>query len=192
MCYELVVASWIAVVGTGQSNRDQVIGHLEARFGRAGIAIGGFRQLRCHEINGETISGYDLVRIGSGADRIELARPAREPELCGWGFERAAFEQADQWLNDGSLVSFATAGPLECRRDGHWASIERRMTKPGLVVLSLRPHSLTKIVLALPDPVDAIELPASDNEAEAFLHRCAQWVQLRLRSEACIAAQRSS
>jgi len=161
---------WVALVGTREAGREGIAQRLETALKDVGLRIGGFRQEALCGSERDRIAGYDLVRVGR-AGRVPLARKAVNPELCEWGFAAEAFRRAQRWLTEEADVRFATAGRLEAAERGHWAAIAAAVEQPGILILSVRPNVLTTIALRLPDPEDALELPASEPDVSEFLLR---------------------
>lgn len=161
---------WVALVGTRETGRGGITRRLEAALSDEGLRMGGFRQEAIGGPGRRQVDGYDLVRVG-GPERAPLARKAVEPEMCEWGFAAEAFETARSWLRQPCDVRFATAGRLEAAGRGHWPAIAEALQQPGLLILSLRPNVLASIALRLPDPEDALELPAGEPETSEFILR---------------------
>ena len=161
---------WIAVVGAGRDGRADVLVELARALVTAGARVGGFLQKT--RWSGDTIEGYDLVHPVSG-ERVALAREDHGvPELCRWTFSEAAFDAARQWTLEGEHdVVFVEAGRLEAAERGHWPTVARALAVQPLTVLSIRRGVLASVALRLPDPIDAIELPAGDHEVERFVAR---------------------
>ncbi len=161
---------WVALVGPRGAGRGGIARRLEAALEDAELRVGGFRQESVGTPGRRHSGGYDLVRVGS-EERVPLARKSAEPELCDWAFAAESFERARGWLQEPCDVHFATAGRLEAAGRGHWPAIARAAQRPGLLVLSLRPGVLAAIALRLPDPEDALELPAGEPEISGFILR---------------------
>lgn len=161
---------WIAVVGARQVGRSALVQRLGHALHDAGVPVGGFVQLPC--VEGDELSGYDLVHITRG-ETVPLARESKtDPELCRWGFFDHAFETARRWtLADPHAVTFVEAGRLEAAERGHWPTLLASLGERPLTVVSIRPSVLASVALRLPDPIDAIELPADSDEVERFVAR---------------------
>ena len=161
---------WIAVVGSRPEGRDGVLDALIAALGSAGTRVGGLIQ-RTRWTDG-VIAGYDLCHPTRG-EALALAREdAIAPELCRWRFVPEAFAQARRWtLEEPCDAVLLEAGRLEAAERGHWRTILDALATERLVVLSVRRGVLAHVALALPDPLDAIELPAAPSEVAAFVAR---------------------
>ena len=158
---------WVAVVGTREQGRREVVGAVAAALAAAGIRVGGVINDRVTE-SGETV-GYDVVDHATGA-RAALARESTDPRLCKWGFSKEGFAAARGWLLGSTAEALLLElGSLEAAGEGHFPTVRELLAAPGRVlVLGVRPHALARIGLGLPDPADGIELPASPAEIEAF------------------------
>ena len=68
---------------------------------------------------------------------------------------------------------------LEGSGEGHWDALQDALQRPdGLLLLAMRPHSVGRIALCLPDPVDSLEVPCTPEEEAEFTQR----LQEHLRS----------
>lgn len=161
---------WIAVIGNGRDGRAEVAEATARVLLAAGARLGGFLQ-RTRRV-GDAIEGYDLVHPATGATEPLAREDAESPELCRWSFDDAAFARARRWTleGDGDVV-FVEAGRLEAAKRGHWPTLMGALATRPLTVLSIRRGVLASVALALPDPIDAIELPAPADEVERFVAR---------------------
>lgn len=161
------------MVGNGRDGRGAVVEALVAALAGAGARVGGFVQRT--RWSGDVIEGYDLVRAGTD-EVLPLAREDVEsPELCRWTFAEDAFDVARRWVLEGDEdVVFVEAGRLEAAKRGHWETLIGALEARPWTVLAIRRGVLASVALELPDPVDAIELPASEGDIERFLARVRQ------------------
>ena len=165
------MGDWIAIVGSREQGREDVVRRLVAALQSAGVGVAGFVQTP--RFDGEHVVGIDVMRLATG-DRVPLAHHAGGADLdvCEWVFSPAAFETAAEWaLSGSSAVCFVEAGRLEAAEGGHWATIVRSLNERPLTVLAIRPRVLASVALRLPDPVDSIELPADVDEIARFCVR---------------------
>lgn len=170
MTSNLSGARWIAVIGNGRDGRGAVTERLAEALREAGASLGGFLQRTRWQ--GDVIEGYDLVHPSTGEAAALAREDASAPELCRWGFSPEGFELARRWtLERDRDVVFVEAGRLEAARRGHWPALVAALERSPLTVLSIRRGVLASVALALPDPIDAIELPADADEVERFVRR---------------------
>ena len=164
---------WIAVVGSGPDGRGAVLEELAATLCADGARVGGFIQRT--RWDGDAIEGYDLVHPTRG-EACPLAREdAQAPELCRWRFAEPAFETARRWTLEGEHdVVMLEAGRLEAAARGHWQTVLDALAAGPLVVLAVRRGVLAGVALALPDPLDAIELPAGADDVRDFVARVSE------------------
>lgn len=165
------MGEWIAVVGSRQDGREDVVRRLAQTLKSVGVAVAGFAQVS--RFDGDRLVGIDVQRLATG-DSVSLAKKASgsDPDLCEWVFSPAAFETTAQWaVEDSAPVCFAEAGRLEAAEGGHWATIVRAVHERPLTVLAIRPTVLVSVALRLPDPVDSIELPEDADEIARFCER---------------------
>jgi nucleoside-triphosphatase THEP1 len=161
---------WVAIVGSRSDGRHEVLGRLHGALRSAGVPFTGFLQEPRDEEGGRRL-GYDLVDVATG-ERRALARESREPRMCSWGFDPDAFALARRWVERDAAVSVLELGRLEAAEDGHWPAALSVLSRPGrLVVLGIRASVLAPIAVRLPDPEDAVELPASPREIDHFIER---------------------
>ncbi|MEZ4340450.1 MAG: DUF2478 domain-containing protein [Sandaracinaceae bacterium] len=161
---------WIAVIGSGRDGRVAVIEAMARALSRAGARLGGFVQRT--RWTDDAIEGYDLVHPSTGEAEALAREDGTAPELCRWSFDEDAFARARQWTLDGELdVVFVEAGRLEAAKRGHWPTLMGALAARSLTVLSIRRGVLASVALELPDPIDAIELPAGADEVERFVAR---------------------
>lgn len=161
---------WIAVVGSRPEGRDGVLDALIAALGSAGTRVGGLIQRT--RWTGGVIAGYDLCHPTRGETHALAREDTIAPELCRWRFVPEAFAQARRWtLEEPCDAVLLEAGRLEAAERGHWRTILDALATERLVVLSVRRGVLAHVALALPDPLDAIELPAAPPEVAAFVAR---------------------
>jgi nucleoside-triphosphatase THEP1 len=163
------MAHWSAIVGAAGSNKYDFVKRLAERLRAAGLSVGGFAQPLVRAPDGTPI-GWDVENLATG-ERITLARPSAQPELCTYAFEPDAFETAARWLGMRADVVVAEGvGKLEAAGNGHWTALCRLVadqTAPQIVI-GIRDTSLAAIALSLPDPEAHIQLPADEPEAIAF------------------------
>jgi len=161
---------WVAIIGAGRDGRVDAVDGLARRLSAGGRAVGGFLQRTVYAA-GEEIVGYDVVRV-PGGDAIPLARESSDPELCRWSFDPQTFDTARGWTLDRPLdVAFVEAGRLEAAERGHWRTVLESLRTQPLTVVCIRRGVLASVALRLPDPLDALELPASEAEVAAFQER---------------------
>ena len=179
------MSPWIAIVGRREDGRERVTLRLWQRLAGRGLRVVGFVQDPVH-VEGEHI-GYDVWNPSTD-DRAPLARISEDAELCNWGFEELGWEAARRWsLRDPGDVCFIEAGRREAAQRGHWQTLVDALVAQPLSVLSIRPSVLASIAFRLPDPVDAIELPADEAEIDAFIGR----VQALLRQTTLASPQQA-
>ncbi|MBX3269321.1 MAG: DUF2478 domain-containing protein [Sandaracinaceae bacterium] len=164
---------WVAVVGSGPDGRGAVLDELAGALQAEGARVGGFIQRT--RWAGDTIVGYDLVHPTRGESCALAREDPHAPELCRWRFVEPAFETARRWTLEGEHdVVMLEAGRLEAAARGHWQTVLDALAAGPLVVLAVRRGVLAGVALALPDPLDAIELPAGAGDVEGFVARVAE------------------
>lgn len=158
--------AWAAIIGGKRDGKREALEALFADFDRLGVR---FRALHQEPLEDEgRICGYDLLQAPAG-DRIPLARTSSNPTLCDLEFYGQAFERGRDWVQAPADVVVLPVGKLEIAKTGHWPAIDQALNRARtLSVLSVRPHLLASLALALPDPVAHIELPAAPGELTAF------------------------
>lgn len=166
---------WIAIVGTRADGRHDVLARLHRELTERNRRVAGFLQVPLEEA-GERV-GYDLVELNRGA-RVPFARESDAPRICNWAFAPEAFAAAHRWVvEEEADVSMLEVGRIEAAEDGHWPAVLSALRVPGrTVVLGIRPAVLASIALRLPDPVDALELPAGGAQISAFVDRLGRTV----------------
>ena len=172
------MGQWSAVVGRSKLEKDRVALEVARNLARRGIRVGGFVQLRSHDDDGELI-GWDVCRVSDG-ERYALARRSSDPDLCSYRFDDDAFALAKAWSREepAEVVFIGGVGKLEAAERGHWpvlSELVERADGPH-VVACIRDTSLSTIALRLPDPVEALELPAADDVVRAFTDAVAERV----------------
>lgn len=157
-------------MGTREDGREDVLRSLGRALERHGVGVGGFIQTPLEQ--GVERVGYDVVSMASG-EHVALARgSSSSPEMCNWAFADSGFARARDWALEGPHgVAFLEAGRLEAAERGHWPAILDSLRTRPLTVLGIRRTVLSAVALRLPDPVDALELPSSRDEAERFIQR---------------------
>lgn len=168
------MSPWAAIVGTRETGRPEAMERLLPILRGAGLRLGGFVQERVYR--DDTLLGYDVVDLASG-ERAQLARESGpDADLCSWAFEPSAFETCRRWASAGTYdITLLELGRLEAAGTGHWQLANDILQNDGgLVLIQLRPHVLAQIALQLPDPVDGLELPASEEEIGGFGTRIAE------------------
>jgi nucleoside-triphosphatase THEP1 len=163
-----MTGQWTAIVGWGEQGREATTRRVVEALRSQGKRVGGCLQDKV--IENDEIVGYDLIDL-DGGERHALARPSEDPELCNWGFRHEVFDRIRKRVVDSDYdVVVLELGPIEARGRGHWPTVEALLDRDGsLPLLCIRPRSLSRIALELPDPVAGIELPASDGEFEDFV-----------------------
>lgn len=157
--------TWATIVGQRDDGRMRFAAEVASELRRRGLSVQGFVE-EPFEVDGER-KGWDLVRISDEARR-PLARRSPEPNLCGYHFSEAVFDEARAELDEAADVTLLTAGKLEAQGQGHWPAIESAM-RSRVAVLLIRPHLLSRFAVALPDPIAALELPAPSEAIGAFV-----------------------
>lgn len=153
---------WAALVGRGSDGRDEAVEDIVAGLRRAGLSVGGLAQQRCGD-------GYEVVDLASGA-RCAVAYTSPTPEMCDLAFRHEVFDDLrHQMATQRYDVVIMPVGRLEARGAGHWPNIRDRLDdEDTLVILCLRPMILAAVALDLPDPIEALELPAPGDRIAAF------------------------
>lgn len=170
------MADWVALIGERRAGRDAVLDRLLCAWRADGVDLGGC--LQPSRKRGDEVVGYDLVDLATGHTQ-PLARPSFEPKLCGYSFSDEAFAwMRAQLAEQRPALTVLPCAKLEGSGEGHWAALQDALQRPdGLVLVAMRPHSVARIALRLPDPIDSLEVPCSPEEEAEFLAR----VQSRLR-----------
>lgn len=164
------MGQWALISGERREGRDDVIRPMAERWRAAGLSVGGCTQVPVpggpDDQDGPL--GYDALGF-DGAVR-PVARLAANPTLCGFRFEQATFDAIRTELaNQRPEITVLPGAKLESAEEGHWPSVQDALQRPGtLLVLVLRPHLLSRVVLKLPDPVAYLELPGAPDQIEAF------------------------
>jgi hypothetical protein len=169
------MADWVALIGERRAGRDAVMTRLLDTLRGDGVTLGGCAQPAL-EAGGDVV-GYDLVDLASGRT-LPLARPSAAPQLCGYAFEADTFAwmRAELARRPPALTVLPCA-KLEASGEGHWGALQDALHRPeGLVLVAMRPHSVARLALSLPDPADGLGVPCTAEE-EAFTAR----LQARLR-----------
>ncbi len=68
-------------------------------------------------------------------------------------------------------MPFLEVGRLEAAERGHWETLLATLESPRLAIVGVRRGVLSNVALRLPDPVDALELPAEPGEVDEFIAR---------------------
>lgn len=169
---------WIAIVGAREHGRLELTHRLRADLERRGTRVTGFVQEPCLDAD-QSVVGYDLVDLATGR-RVPLARDSDRPLICNWGFDDRAFALAHEWALRPADVSVVEVGRLEAGERGHWGTVLSALREPGrLVLLGIRPNVVASVAVRLPDPIEAIELPAEAGQIEAFVRRVGSLVAQR-------------
>ncbi|MCA9553733.1 MAG: DUF2478 domain-containing protein [Myxococcales bacterium] len=171
------MADWVALIGERRAGRDEVLERLLAALRAQGVDLGGCVQPSL-KAKGEVV-GYDLVDLASGRT-LPLARPSFEPQLCGYAFEQGSFAwMRAELAQRRPALTILPCAKLEGSGEGHWDALQDALQRPdGLLLLAMRPHSVGRIALCLPDPVDSLEVPCTPEEEAEFTQR----LQEHLRS----------
>ena len=173
------MADWVALIGDRRAGRDAVLDRLLSAWRADGVELGGCVQPS--RMQGDDVVGYDLVDLASGRT-LPLARPSLEPQLCGYRFSDEAFAwMRAELAQRRPALTVLPCAKLEGSGEGHWVALQEALQRPaGLVLVAMRPHSVARIALRLPDPVDSLEVPCTPEEEAEFLAR----MQVRLRDDA--------
>jgi nucleoside-triphosphatase THEP1 len=163
-----VANPWAAIVGTRTDGRDDVVRAVIDRLHAAGRSVAGFLH-RSREQDGK-VEGYDIVDVESG-ESWPMAHISRDPQLCDWAFDEGAFARVRARLAEPrGDVALLELGPLEGKERGHWQAVMDALEgPPRLVVLCIRQKALAPIAIELPDPAAGLELPAPQEEIDAFI-----------------------
>jgi nucleoside-triphosphatase THEP1 len=159
------MAPWAAIIGGKRDGKEAALEDLVRALRGLGLDVQGLLQ-RAEERD-EQVLGYELHDVGTG-QKVPLARAsAGVSTLCDLTFDPKGFEQGRAWLEGKAAdVVLLPVGKLELGGEGHWPAVEAALARiDALVVLTVRSHQLASLVLRMPDPVDALELPA---DAEAI------------------------
>jgi len=164
---------WVAIVGTRDQGRRQVLDSVLEALRQAGLRLGGVVQETILR-DGER-AGFDVVDLASG-QRRPLAREAPDPQLCTWGFDGETFAQVRRWIDaEPCDVVTLSLGSLEAAGQGYWPTVLANLDgPPRLLLLEIRPNVLSAVALRLPDPEDGVELPAGEDEVAEFASRVAE------------------
>lgn len=165
---------WVALVGRGSDGRAVATEALVDDLLAAGVRVGGLKHRRVTNDAGDRI-GYDLVDRETGMT-LPLCRLSETPDICDLEFDPAAFVRGRHWALEGlrgptaAEVIVVEAGPVEARGGGHRQTIDALIAAPAgaLLLLSVRPWSLSGLALELPDPAAWLELPCTEDQREAF------------------------
>ena len=155
------MTQWSAIVGGAGTEKGRAARKLAALLEARGLRVAGFVQNDVSDDAGETL-GWDIASVTDPERVGVLARISQDPDLCGYKFEQAGFELA-RALSDqpADVVVIGGVGKLEAAERGHWPH----------VVACIRDTCLSAIALALPDPLDYVELPCDDAELERLAER---------------------
>jgi nucleoside-triphosphatase THEP1 len=161
---------WIGIIGTRAMGRPQIARHVVEALGQQGLSVLGLVSEPVERDGAR--AGYDLEELGSGARR-PLARPGPAPQLCSWAFDDAVFAEAARRVAVGGTdVVVLQFGSLEAAGEGLWPAAAAALAAPRrLLVLTLRPHLLARLIERLPEPADALELPAAADDVQRFVAR---------------------
>jgi nucleoside-triphosphatase THEP1 len=172
------MGQWSAVVGRSKSEKDRIALGVAQGLAQRGIRVGGFVQLRSHDAEGE-LAGWDVCRVSDGT-RYALARRSNDPDLCSYRFDDEGFALAKAWsrAEPAEVIFIGGVGKLEAAERGHWPVLSELVERADgpLVVACIRDTSLATIALRLPDPVEALELPAEEDVVRAFTDAIAERV----------------
>jgi nucleoside-triphosphatase THEP1 len=169
------MSGWSAIVGKPGTEKGQAARKLAALLEARGLAVTGFVQDDVSDPEGKTV-GWDISSVTGPTQRGILAREAAEADLCGYKFEASGFALAER-LSQGAadVVIVGGVGKLEAAEQGHWPLLKSLIERePGAhVVACIRDTCLSAVALALPDPLDYVELPCDDAELERLAERLA-------------------
>ena len=165
------MGSWSAIVGPAKSNKSGYAWRVAQALATRGFRTGGYVQREVRDPEGETL-GWDVERV-LDEQRVTLARPSNDPDICGYRFQSAGFSAAADWLGtpNRDLVVMDGIGKLEAAGRGHWPAAKRVVEDPTAphALLCIRDDCLRTIALALPDPLAFLEVPASERDTAAFV-----------------------
>lgn len=170
------MARWALICGERREGRDEVVRPMAERWRAAGLRVGGCTQV---PVPGgpDGPLGYDA--LGFDGRLRPVARLDANPTLCGFRFEQETFRSIREELARARPdITVLPGAKLESAKEGHWPAVQDALQRDeGFLVLVLRPHLLSRIVLELPDPVAYLELPgdpASIAEFEAAVLEAAR------------------
>jgi nucleoside-triphosphatase THEP1 len=167
------MTQWSAIVGGAGTEKGRAARKLAALLEARGLRVAGFVQNDVSDDAGETL-GWDIASVTEPERVGVLARISQDPDLCGYKFEQAGFELA-RALSDqpADVVVIGGVGKLEAAERGHWPLLRGLIDRADSphVVACIRDTSLSAIALALPDPLDYVELPCDDAELERLAER---------------------
>ncbi len=163
---------WAAIVGRERHGRVKVVWALTERLRAAGIEVGGVVQ--------EAADGtINLVDIATNWKR-PIATTSPNPDVCDWRLRQEVFEEVrEDFARSRADLVFLHAGRVEAQGRGHWKTVLEQLERATPLVLCMPQSSLARLALDLPDPVAALELPASPAEVDAF---AAELAELALES----------
>lgn len=158
------MSSWSAIVGAPGTEKGRAAKKLAELLQARGLRVAGFVQEDVSGASGETL-GWDIVSVSAPEKVGILARTSSEPDLCGYAFQPAGFAFARELASErADVVIVGGVGKLEAAKQGHWpvlAELVERADGPH-VVACIRDTCLSSVALALPDPLDYVELPCDD------------------------------
>ncbi|MCC6903940.1 MAG: DUF2478 domain-containing protein [Polyangiaceae bacterium] len=169
------MSHWSAIVGKPGTEKGQAAKKLAALLEARGFAVAGFVQDDVSDAAGKTV-GWDISSVTGPAERGVLAREAAEADLCGYKFEPSGFQLARRLSQRAAdVVIVGGVGKLEAAEQGHWPLLKALIDRePGPhVVACIRDTCLSAIALALPDPLDSVELPCDAADLERLAERLA-------------------
>lgn len=167
------MSSWSAIVGAPGTHKGRAAQKLAQQLTTRGLKVAGFVQIDVLDAAGEEL-GWDVVSVAEPPRSGILARASQTPDLCGYAFEDAGFALAKDFASEtADVVIVGNLGKLEAAKLGHWPLLEALVAQSDgpHVVACVRDSCLATIALALPDPVDYVELPTDDDTLADFAER---------------------
>ena len=140
-----------------------------------GLRVAGFVQEDVSDVAGETL-GWDVASVADPSRRGVLARGSEQAHICGYEFLESGFALARSFAHEpAEVVIVGGVGKLEAAKQGHWPLLEFLITTAEAphVVACVRDTCLATVALALPDPIDYVELPCEDAALERLAERLA-------------------
>ncbi len=160
------MAKWALISGERREGRDDVVRRMVGNFKAAGFSVGGCTQVALPGPDGPI--GYDAKCFDGRT--LPVARPSHSPTLCGFSFSDETFAAVRADLKAQTPdITVLPGAKLESAGEGHWPAMQDVLAaESGFLVLVLRPHIMSRVIMRLDDPIAGLELPNDDTRIREF------------------------